>query len=140
MKALERIGFNFEGQCEQWMKQYNKMLDYREKHGNCYQPDLQLIVWVHRQRYFYHLYKGHRSVHQLTEEENKLLDDAGFDWGKTMITSKGGNFSNGSESEIWMKHYQKLLEFHSKHGNCRVGGGRDGRKRDNTLRDWVSSQ
>jgi hypothetical protein len=66
--------------CEdkQWNKQYEKLVDFKRKNGNClvtqrYQEDATLGSWVHRQRV------GHAN-NTIRPERKDLLDELGFAW------------------------------------------------------------
>jgi hypothetical protein len=69
---------------EKWNERFDKLLEYKAKHGNtmvpqCYQDDTRLGRWVHYQRveYWLHQETGHAKI---TKERIARLDAIGFEW------------------------------------------------------------
>jgi hypothetical protein len=105
-----------------WNKQYEKLVAFKRKHGNClvpsrYQEDLSLGAWVDTQRRFH-------SKNIMRQDRKGLLDEIGFVW-------------RVANSAQWNKQYEKLVEFKRKHGNCLVPRGY---QEDMSLGMWVSRQ
>jgi hypothetical protein len=108
---------------KQWNKQYEKLVEFKRKQGNClvpkmYQEDASLGKWVSTQR------TTHINT-TIRPERKGLLDDIGFVW-------RVGNYEPS-----WEKQYGKLVEFKRKHGNCLV---QRGHKEDASLGRWVDKQ
>ncbi len=78
-----------------WMKQYNDLRVYREKHGHCnvtpYDPlNRRLGIWVCTQRTTYRKYKA-GSKSPMTENWIQLLEELDFTWelGRGYHSKKG---------------------------------------------------
>jgi hypothetical protein len=119
--------------CEdkQWNKQYEKLVDFKRKNGNClvlqrYQEDAILGSWVHRQRV------GHAN-NTIRPERKDLLDELGFAW--KVPTGIAANDKTNAKN--WHQQYEKLVEFKRKNGNCLV---RNKYEQDKSLGLWVMTQ
>ena len=101
---LKEVEFVFEVRHKAWMKNYSKLCQYKEQHGNAFVPvkyekDPNFGYWVARQRALYN--KG-----RLSDDKVKLLDDIGL--------------PVDHHKEKWNSFFASLEEFHAKHGHCRV--------------------
>jgi hypothetical protein len=107
---------------KRWNKQYEKLVEFKRKHGNClvpkmYQEDASLGPWVITQRHFH-------SKNIIRVDRKELLDQLGFVW-------------RVYKSAPWNKQYEKLVEFKRENGHCLVP------KRyheDMSLGKWVDNQ
>ena len=93
-----------------WNKQYEKLVEFKRKHGNClvpkkYPEDMSLGVWVAKQR-------ATRVTNKLRLDRKELLDKIGFAW-----KAQGAN-----NDKNWRQQYEKLVEFKRKNGHCMVPG------------------
>jgi hypothetical protein len=75
---LNQIGFTWEFRDDNWMKQYNELVEYKFKVGDCnvpstYKANPSLAYWVHSQR---KLFKSK----SLPEKRVAKLNQIGFDW------------------------------------------------------------
>jgi hypothetical protein len=100
---------------EKWNERFDKLLEYKAKHGNtmvpqCYQDDTRLGRWVHYQRveYWLHLETGHAKI---TKERIARLDAIGFEW--------------DPQKAIWNIMYEKLKAVRWKMPNPRSKIGLD---------------
>ncbi|EAY23914.1 helicase associated domain-containing protein [Microscilla marina] len=100
---LEKVGFVWSALEDVWMKSYEELCLYKEKHGHCF-PSLKdpstksLGLWVRTQR----LMKASLLPHRL-----ELLNEIGFDWQQEA----------GRAKEKWMVKYKELKEYKNKHGH-----------------------
>ena len=122
IELLESIGFEWDNGAKssyQWMQLYNRLVDYKAKHGHVkiprnFKEDPQLGQWVTNQR---------RRCSDPSRK--KLLDDIGFDW---LVPST---------KHSWMTMYNRLVSYKNEHGHCIVP-----RKfpQDPQLATWVHNQ
>jgi hypothetical protein len=102
---LREIGFLFNPYEFTWWEYYERLCQYREKHGDTlvptgeYEDDQGLSTWVARQRVYYH--DG-----QLSDDRIKALNDIGFTW--------------DAQRQSWDKYYIQLCEYYEQHNNTRV--------------------
>ena len=85
----------------------------------CYKPNRKLGRWVHYQRVEYWTYQQTKNA-KINPYRIDKLNKVGFIWDPQNYT--------------WNKHYEKLVEFVKKNGNCRVPKGY---KEDPELANWV---
>jgi hypothetical protein len=112
-----------------WMKQYEKLVIFKQGHGNClvpkdYEKDVSLVSvgeWVSFQR------KLH-GQNKMRRDRKELLDKLGFVW------KIGLRAANDME---WMQQYENLVKFKQTHGHCLVP---DQYEEDVNLGTWVSTQ
>jgi hypothetical protein len=109
-----------------WNKQYEKLVEFKRKHGNClvprsYQEDVSLGWWVTKQRYFHN-----KKTIQL--DRKGLLDDIGFAWKVKVDTTN---------SALWNKQYEKLVQYKRENGHCLVPKEYPV---DKSLGEWVITQ
>lgn len=113
-----------------WEQMYHRLMQYREKHGNClvpnrYKEDRSLGQWVSAQRRQYkQLHNGEDSP--MTTDRAALLENLGFVW----ATLERGHVP-------WEVRYHELMAYREKHGNCLVPIGF---KENPQLSSWVSTQ
>ena len=103
-----------------WMSWYNKLKDFKEKHGHIIVgPKTKdcpgLYNWIHGQRKEYVKYQKQEPNVNMYDEWIKLLNDLGFDWAPM---SKGGSFSEMLKNRTsdyfetkWDSHYKDLCKF-----------------------------
>ncbi|ABM69340.1 DEAD/DEAH box helicase [Prochlorococcus marinus] len=84
---------------EDWMENYGKLLDFKEKHGHTKVPSKEPILgtWVNRMR---------TRKHKLSQEKIKKLNDMGFIWDIL--------------SYEWNEKITLLKKFKEKHGHTKV--------------------
>jgi hypothetical protein len=122
---LDELGFVW-GRVDKsapWNKQYEKLVEFKRKHGNClvprgYQEDMSLGMWVGKQRQFH--IKNKLPLHRKV-----LLDELGFVWGRVH------NFP------LWNRQFEKLVEYKRKNRHCNVPRGY---QEDMALGMWVGKQ
>jgi superfamily II DNA or RNA helicase len=112
IERLDSIGFVWDWQSikgdETWMKWYRELENYRREHGNANVPrtysnrPLASWVWIQRQRR-----QEKSSQKPLTQEQIDLLDKHGFRW--------------DPRDAVWLEMLERLRQFKTKHGHCRVG-------------------
>jgi hypothetical protein len=120
---------------KKWNKQYEKLVEFKRKHGNCvvpsrYEEDVALGVWVALQR------KLHRN-NELLLDRKGLLDDIGFLWRVRALRAAAGNYNSNFDDKKWNTQYEKVVEFKRKHGNCLVPSRYH---EDMSLGKWVGTQ
>jgi Fe2+ transport system protein FeoA len=101
-QRLDGIGFVLRMPRREWDLNFQRLVDFQLKHGNCrvparYQPDPQLGHWVTNQRINYP---------NLSVERRQRLDDIGFVL-RTPRTARAVMF-------------QRLVDYKLKHGDCHV--------------------
>jgi hypothetical protein len=114
---------------KKWNKQYEKLVEFKRKHGNClvpqrYQEDVSLGKWVDKQR------QSH-SNNILRRDRKDLLDEIGFVW---KANPRG---DSKDKEKLWKKQYEKLPESSRKNGHCIVPRSY---QEDVSLGMWVSNQ
>lgn len=113
-----------------WEQMYQRLLAYKEKHGNClvpnrYKEDRSLGQWVSAQRrQFKQLQSGEDSP--MTLERAALLEEIGFVW----ATLERGHVP-------WEVRFEELMAYKHKYGDCLVPIGY---KENPQLSSWVSTQ
>jgi uncharacterized protein YbgA (DUF1722 family) len=117
---------------KQWNKQYEKLIEFKRKNGNClvprrYQEDMSLGGWVSNQRCI-------NVNNSIRPERKDLLDELGFVW---KVPPGSSDNHNHTDNKNWHHQYEKLVEFKRKNGNCLVPYKYD---EDATLGMWVSRQ
>jgi DNA-directed RNA polymerase subunit N (RpoN/RPB10) len=117
--ALDDIGFDWYP-CEmQWKLQYDKLVTYKERCGDCLVPfkwkaDPTLARWVNTQRY--------KKV-TMPEQRRIALDSIGFHWSALETT--------------WNAQYSKLVAYLGQNGHCNVPRTYT---QDLSLGEWVRKQ
>ena len=102
IRRLDEIGFAWNPQDEQWEAAFDKLLEYKKKHGhiNASQRDRTGVGrWSHSQRM--NRKKGLLSVDQI-----RRLDEIGFEW--------------TPRDSVWDEGFKKLLAYKTAHGNVDV--------------------
>jgi hypothetical protein len=116
---------------KQWNKQYAQLAEFKRKNGNCLVPQryeeggVSLGVWVRTQR-------QHHSKNKLRLDRKRLLDELGFVW---KAPATGAN--NKKYDKYWHQHYEKMVEFKRKNGDCLVPQRYEG---ELSLGVWVRTQ
>lgn len=87
IESLEAAGFKWAKRkgSHTWHEKYQKLLEYKEKHGDCliptkYSKDMALGRWVSTQREQYRLYMTNDPRTKITPEKIAMLSAAGFVW------------------------------------------------------------
>ena len=136
-EALENLGFHVgmfdildsvsprsEPKRINWEGRYQQLLQFKKIHGHCVVPSTKeeyakLSSWVQHQRCEKKKkLKGLKS--RLTDEKEKLLEDAGFVW--------------STNEWNWNLRLSKLKEYRKVHGHCNVS------TKDGVLGGWVTTQ
>jgi hypothetical protein len=127
---LDELGFVWEVDCgdyyhNQWKEQYEKMVEFEQKHGNCLVPhnkeNASLGKWVCNQRVIY-------ASNKMPPDQKELLDKLKFVWNCDEF---------GFRERLWNEQYERLVEFKQKTGHCLVSKRN---KEDVSLANWVSRQ
>jgi hypothetical protein len=110
---------------KRWNKQYEKLVEFKRKHGNClvpriYPEDTFLGKWVDRQRVAH-------TKNKMRQDRKGLLDEIGFVWKVKVDTN----------SALWNKQYEKLVEYKRGNGHCLIPQRHHA---DMSLGKWVDSQ
>ena len=110
IRALNGIGFNWEGTNASWDARLEQLTEFKVQFGHCrvprqYAAHPKLSTWVSTQRNAYKLYQGGKPS-PMTEESIRELESIGFDWGTTKTD--------------WSTRFQQLCEFKVQFGNCLV--------------------
>lgn len=100
---LEALGFIWDIRESHWEEMYQKLIAYKNKHGDCNVPrgnvESELGKWVSRQRSDYKRGK-------IKRDRKIRLETLGFIW--------------DTKQAEWEEMYQELINYNSKHGHCRV--------------------
>jgi len=128
--ALESIGFKWTAtEAEEldamWFSHLNELKEYRRINGSFamskHKPEcIFLADWVTHQRTQYRL-KQRKEPNVLTDMREKALEEIEFHWERV---------------DTWEPQFQKLLNFHKKHGHCKLPRSYE----DKTFHAWVSNQ
>jgi hypothetical protein len=135
---LDEIGFVWRVD-KQWNKQYEKLVEFKQKNGNCmvprvYKEEASFGYWVANQR------AAHANK-KMRLDRKGLLDEIGFVW--RVVKSAPAPRSdkdqqwNKQHDKQWNKQYEKLVEFQGKNGHCRVSATYE---EDMSLGNWVRYQ
>jgi hypothetical protein len=87
-----------------------------------YDQNRSLGKWVQKQRWEYKN-RMEGNTNYLNDERLKLLQDIEFVW--------------NAEDDFWDFHFQQVLDYKARYGNCHVPGGY---RRNPTLGRWVKGQ
>ncbi|CAJ1968149.1 unnamed protein product [Cylindrotheca closterium] len=96
---------------KQWQKQFQALLEFKQKHGHCcvpnkYDENPVLGRWVKRQRYQHKLLLQQGKKSTLVPHRVKALEDAGFIW--------------DSHSALWEERLNELKAYRRAHGHSNV--------------------
>ncbi|MDB4524163.1 Helicase associated domain protein [Akkermansiaceae bacterium] len=120
IKSLDEIGFVWGPFEKIWEINFQKLVAYKEEHGDCLVPiffeDKQLATWVNSQR-------RTKKSGKLDPKKIKRLNEIGFVW--------------DAIEEIWEIQFQKLLAYKKEHGDCLVPQRKEKYKQ---LAAWVTGQ
>jgi len=128
LKALEKLGMQWEVRCNKWPTQLNLLKEYKKTHGHCMVPTRTskqyklLGHWVGSQRNEWKKLKDGKQS-ELTPERIQMLNDVGFVW--------------NVHDYKWQSMYEKLLIFWKEHGHCCVP---DTYPTNQSLSNWVLRQ
>lgn len=107
IQQLEKEGFVWDVHQHIWEQNFEQLVAYKEKFGDCYVPQKlkgyeTLCNWVSTQRKQY-TFKKNGKPSSMTEERIKSLESIEFVW-------------NVNE-EIWNQRYEELQQFKAYHGD-----------------------
>lgn len=100
---LINIGFSFNLDLDLWLKQYDLLLQFKNKYGTCrincnkYPEMASLYNWTRNQI---------QNKDSLTLFQKTRLDELGFNW--------------ESKDEAWSRNVDALKKFKKKYGHCNV--------------------
>ena len=120
ISLLDKLGFRWDARDEKWMENFERLKDYKSKHGHCDagEDDPILLEWLKRQRL-------RQNADKMTSERKALLDSIGFNW------------SSETNLRKWREMFQLLQQYHAEHGDADVPH----RWKDNQkLASWVQRQ
>ncbi|KAL3935577.1 MAG: hypothetical protein SGBAC_008929 [Bacillariaceae sp.] len=120
-RRLEGIGFEADVSQVYWYEKYHELIQYHSEHGHFdvgKEENISLYRWILTQR---QNKKGTLGQESLSESQINLLDRLEFPW-------------KGPKNE-WMKRYNELIAFRSKHGHLQVV-----RKLNPALYIWIHNQ
>jgi hypothetical protein len=114
-----------------WNKQYEKLVEFKRKQGNClvpqkYEEDKSLGRWADTQRQLY-------SKNTIRLDRMGLLDKIGFVW----RLRAASNYNSDEFESIWKHQYEKLVEFKRENGHCNMP---QRHQEDMPLGNWVDKQ
>ena len=119
VKLLDDIGFVWDPVEEIWESQFQKLVAYKEEHGDCFVPitfkDKQLANWVVAQR-------QNNKNGKLYRDRHRRLDALGFSW--------------DPDEENWNIQFQKMKSYKVEYGDCLVSRS----WKDSKLFSWVRAQ
>jgi superfamily II DNA or RNA helicase len=131
---LNLLGFNWgkvksESEKDVWLRTYNKLKAFYKQYGNSSPTieygDEQLQQWIMQQRH-------RRKKGILKVEYFKLLEAVKFNWSPN---PNGG--SGKPQDDVWLKNYQKLVEYKNKFSTTNVS---QSNKEHKALGKWVNDQ
>ncbi len=102
IRRLDDIGFAWNPQDEQWEAAFDKLLEYKKKHGhlNASQRERTGVGrWSHSQRM-------NRNKGILSDAQIRRLDEIGFEW--------------TPRDSVWTEGFEKLLVYKTAYGNVDV--------------------
>jgi hypothetical protein len=128
LERLNSVGFVWHGKTtsgpeEQWMDDYEKLVEFQHIHGHCRVPcdyDKPFEYWVDWQRQ-----QAEQGL--LRQDRVVLLDKIGCFW-KVQ--------ERMSHDQRWKAQYDKLVEYQRIHGHCCVSPSADTK----SLCSWIYSQ
>ena len=114
---------------DQWDEMFRQLIQYREKHGDCFVPsrceeNVRLGKWVETQRYEYTKMKRAEQTGEiqaakstpssrLTADRQRKLESIGFEW---TVNNKMKRYND----KKWEDVFERLLAYKQKVGNTRV--------------------
>jgi hypothetical protein len=98
---LRELGFVFDPQVAAWWNYFERLLDYKDRHGDTLVPVTSgdLGSWVARQR-------SNHNDGQLEGYRIDALNEIGFSW--------------KAQEDSWEKNYEELCKFYEEYGHTRV--------------------
>jgi hypothetical protein len=112
---LDRMGFDWTPTKSRWMKQFTKLVEFRNTYGHCNPPRaFELAKFVQHTR---------ERKDRLSQERVRLLDAIGFEWSRW--------------DAIWNRRFDELKEFKSRFGHSNVP---ENWPENRGLANWVSHQ
>lgn len=118
-----------------WERSYSCLLEYYLDHGDCDvrpdDPDHRLLFdWIQEQRVIY--VEGNMS-----ESARSRLDQVNLDWSLSNVETDAPSREQSGLDQAWDEKFQRLIEYKTKTGNCRVPRFY---KADKSLGLWVGNQ
>ncbi|MBI5393709.1 MAG: Helicase associated domain protein [Verrucomicrobia bacterium] len=120
---LNKLGFRWDVREEQWMENFERLKEFKAKHGHCevvmedsHNSDLR--VWANRQRLS-------QARGELERSRKAMLDGIGF------------NLESQMNMLRWREMYERLKQYHAEHGDADVPNHW---KKDPQLAGWVLRQ
>ena len=116
-----------------WKQRLKELKAYKQKHGDCivpqkYEHNPKLGIWVAHQRQQYK--KWQKGVNAfITQKRINQLNKIDFTW----EVGSGGR----KKDTLWKQHFNKLVEYKKKHGDCLVP---QHYKQNAKLGTWVNKQ
>ncbi|CAJ1964805.1 unnamed protein product [Cylindrotheca closterium] len=115
-------------QDQQWSGMFQKLVQYRLKHGHCrvphsYQEDRMLARWVKRQRYQHKKLKSNDPSSTMTAHRIQQLESIGFVW--------------HSHASAWQAKFEELKAFKQSTGHCNVPSDHSN---NSSLSAWIRCQ
>jgi uncharacterized protein YbgA (DUF1722 family) len=136
-ELLDEIGFDWKADADHnliqndklWHQQHEKLVEFKRKTGHCMVPrshkeNKSLGKWVNKQR-------NNHNNNKMRLDRKRILNEIGFAW------NADGDHNFSHKDKIWHQHYEKLVEFKRKNGNCRVP---QTNKKEASLGMWVKRQ
>ncbi len=105
IKELNDLGFNWDYRQNLWEKNFQLLVEFKNKNGHCKVPETpksHLSQWIQYLRSL----KKENSLYLLGDEKIKILNEIGFDWDPL--------------ETLWESKYQLLVEFKKIQGHCNV--------------------
>ena len=121
INRLTAIGFDWDPVESTWERNFQALVEYRNKFGNCNVPvkwpvSPELGRWVRKQR-------GNMITDKLPKEKEKRLERLNFDW--------------NPQISAWKRNFHALELYKIKYGNCRVP---QKSIENSSLGNWVNLQ
>lgn len=119
-----------------WDEMYQRLLDYKEQHGNTKVPesyeDTKLANWVGNQRRAMSRMRRGVVSYGLDPRRIELLEQIGFEWAQTRGSATPGAYERCS----WEDMFQRLVRFKDANGHTKIPNN----FRDKRLVTWVANQ
>lgn len=113
---------------EMWMKQYELLKAYKEKHGHCLVPKIypenqSFSTWVYKQRADYRQRQKNRHKGPMNDERLQKLNEIGFVF-RAKSTKEQMEFERQrrqpSDDKKWDNFFDQLCAFKASHGHAIV--------------------
>ncbi|KAL9181564.1 hypothetical protein ACHAXT_010369 [Thalassiosira profunda] len=130
IKALDRLGFDWEPRGNYWTEMYGQLQTYLEQNGGKMPPRFKNNVkfplgqWCDTQLDNYRKFQSGRKGAYINQEKIDMLTSIGFIWDK--------------RGQLWRDNYERLKEFRAQHGHCNATAKNNGG--DKAFGTWVAKQ